>query len=108
MTKQKWLLPFRRNKKNYEDIGVLPYALEHDRGFAGEKLYTLTELQKFVGGYIELTKTVKPRRDMWLNEEGLIHDLPINAKTSQLIDPSYWTDGGVRGDVLVIEKKSAT
>lgn len=73
---------------------------------ADGKKFSLPELQKFVGGYIELTKTSKPRRDMYVNEEGLIHDLPINAKASQLIDPSYWTAGGIRGDVIVIERKA--
>ena len=36
---QKWVLPFRRNKRNYEDIGCMPYCLEHDRGFSGAKIY---------------------------------------------------------------------
>lgn len=39
MTTQKWLVPFRRGKRNYEDVGTLPIALEHDRGFGGDKLY---------------------------------------------------------------------
>ena len=37
--KQKWLLPYKRGKKNYEDVGYLPYALEHDTGFGGDKMY---------------------------------------------------------------------
>ena len=37
--KQKWLLPFKRGKKNYEDVGYLPYALGHDIGFSGNKMY---------------------------------------------------------------------
>jgi hypothetical protein len=37
--KSKWLVPFKRNHRNYEDVGEMPYLLEHDRGFAGDKLY---------------------------------------------------------------------
>lgn len=37
--KQKWLLPYKRGKKNYEDVGYLPYALQHDVGFGGDKMY---------------------------------------------------------------------
>jgi hypothetical protein len=36
---QKWLLPKKSHKKNYEDVGYLPYALEHDIGFSGSKMY---------------------------------------------------------------------
>lgn len=43
MAKNKWLLPYRNNSKNYEDIGCLPYALEHDRGFSGRKLYRVVK-----------------------------------------------------------------
>lgn len=53
MSNQKWVLPFKRNKKNYEDIGVLPYALQHDRGFAGEKLYKLVRKLPD-GGFVHL------------------------------------------------------
>jgi hypothetical protein len=53
MTDQKWLLPFRRTKRNYENIGVLPYALEHDRGFSGDKLYKLVRRLPD-GGFVHL------------------------------------------------------
>ena len=36
---QKWILPHRRGRKNYENVGYLPYALEHDIGFSGSKMY---------------------------------------------------------------------
>lgn len=36
---QKWLLPKKRGKKNYEDVGYLPFALQHDVGFSGAKRY---------------------------------------------------------------------
>lgn len=37
----KWLRPFRRNLRNFENVGCLPFALEHDRGFGGDKLYSV-------------------------------------------------------------------
>lgn len=45
----KWLLPFKRNKKNYEDVGYLPFALEHDIGFSGNKMYRPVKVE---GGHI--------------------------------------------------------
>lgn len=41
--RQVWLVPFHRSKRNYENVGCLPYALEHDRGFSGKKLYTMVK-----------------------------------------------------------------
>lgn len=35
----KWILPYKRGKKNYENVGYLPFALEHDIGFSGSKMY---------------------------------------------------------------------
>ncbi len=65
--------------------------------------FKLEELQRFVGGYIERVRTRGPHpRNMWVNEEGLLKDLPVNAEATMLIDPNYLHDG-VRGDVLVTE-----
>lgn len=72
----------------------------------GKKKFRLEELQKFVGGSIELT-TTRDRKVMYVNEEGLLKELPVNDKASKLIDPHYWTAGGVRGDVVVLEKGEA-
>lgn len=41
---QKWIYPYRRYKKNYEDIGG-GLALEHDIGFSGDKLYQVMEIR---------------------------------------------------------------
>lgn len=68
-----------------------------------KKKFTLEELQKFVGGYIELVKTVDGR-NMYVNEEGLVHDLPHNALASVAIHPRYITIGGVRGDVIICDR----
>ena len=40
---QVWLLPYRKNKLNYEDIGALPFCLQHDIGFSGKKLYRVVK-----------------------------------------------------------------
>lgn len=71
---------------------------------ANGKKFTLEELQKYVGGYIEMTKTYDGRT-MWVNEEGLLRNLPINLVATFLIHPAYMHDG-IRGDVLIIHKNS--
>ncbi len=65
--------------------------------------FKLDELQRYVGGYIERVKTHEGR-DMWVNEEGLLQDLPVNVEATHLIDPNYLHQG-VRGDVLVTERE---
>lgn len=55
---------------------------------------TLAFLQESVGGYIEavgvavpvgeLTESMSKRFTMWVNEEGLIYGLPVNAIASEI------------------------
>lgn len=61
---------------------------------------TLSELQKGVGGYIELVRTAQ-NLCMVVNEEGLMKDLPINRTATALLHPKY---GGqeIRGNVYVL------
>jgi len=40
MARGKWFLPYKKNQINYEDIGVLPYLVQHDIGFSGDKIFT--------------------------------------------------------------------
>lgn len=68
------------------------------------KRFELEELQKMVGGYIELVRTQPPVREMYINEEGLLDGLPVNPVATLLIASGYMTDGGVRGDVVVINR----
>lgn len=49
---QKWLMPYKANRRNYEDVGMLPFALEHDRGFAGDKLYRIVKQTE--GGFVRI------------------------------------------------------
>lgn len=52
MKKQSWLVPYKANKRNYEDIGLDGYALEHDRGFGGDKLYRVC--RRVEGGFVRV------------------------------------------------------
>ena len=69
------------------------------------KRFSLAELQKFVGGYIQLVKTKKPVKYMYVNEEGTLENLPVNYKATDLIDSRFWVlPPGIRGNVIVCEK----
>jgi len=75
----------------------------------------LADMQGVVGGYIERVCSVDSTQfeatfdnvEMWANEEGLIHQLPINMKATVLRDmalgiPSYYA---IVGDVLLTASK---
>ena len=64
--------------------------------------FQLTELQKIVGGLIQIVKT-KDGRTMVINEEGKINDLPINQKASELYQ--YNEFDFIAGDVLICNEK---
>lgn len=67
------------------------YALPNDN---------LETLQKAVGGFIELVYT-RDGDEMYLNEEGKIHGLPLNIKATEL----YGNQNDVIvGDVVVIHR----
>lgn len=62
----------------------------------------LPVLQKLVGGYIEAISTLydehgRPNAMFWCNEEGKIHELPINQKATALW---YALEGERTGDYL--------
>lgn len=68
---------------------------------------TLEEMQKAVGGYIELcpTKPGSGRRVLVVNEEGLLKDLPVNPEATKLANPGTWIQlPGLRGNVLVARR----
>ena len=69
---------------------------------ANGKHFTLTELQTFVGGYIEALD-LENGTIMYLNEEGKLNELPYNPVADQIAHQCTgiaWNDGIV-GDVLV-------
>lgn len=43
MARGKWFLPYRAGKLNYEDIGLMPYLIQHDIGFNGDKLFRVVK-----------------------------------------------------------------
>lgn len=67
------------------------------------KKFSLEELQGYVGGYIELIRTKKPVRDMYINEEGKLNGLPLNAKATELYQYGYADP--VVGDAVVISTR---
>lgn len=77
-------------KSNGEEVSVTP---------ANGKTFTLKELQDIVHGYIEIITLSNPLI-MVVNEEGIIEELPMNVKASQ-IAASYHRGSFIVGDVLV-------
>lgn len=59
------------------------------------RYFKLRELQKIVGGYIEIL-TLNGNEIMVVNEEGKIHDLPLNLQATELFGLDV-----IVGDVLV-------
>ena len=63
------------------------------------KDFQLSELQKVVGGFIEIVRT-KDGRLMVINEEGKLEGLPINELATEL----YQYNDIIVGDVLVCNR----
>jgi hypothetical protein len=63
--------------------------------------FTLEELQKFVGGYIEIV-WLRDGRCMIVNEEGKLNDLKYNKIATDLYNKS---DDHIVGNVLVSDPK---
>ena len=65
------------------------------------KNFELDELNKFVGGYIEII-TLKGSRFMVLNEEGKLDGLPFNQRATMVFRESFpGTNDFIVGNVLV-------
>lgn len=61
---------------------------------ANGKSFTLKEMQNAVGGYVQRVGTHQ-NKSIWVNEEGLLRNLPLNEKASELCYRP------IVGDVLV-------
>lgn len=72
--------------------------------------FKLDDLQRYVGGYIELVRLNRNRK-MWVNEEGKIHGLPYNAEATAIVagvsDQLLAGTGMIVGDVLITEPGEA-
>ena len=67
----------------------------------------LADMQRLVGGYIELVR-LEDGLDMWINEEGAIHGLPMNEWVS-LMDffgviygPVFFARSNADGDLVSV------
>jgi len=67
---------------------------------AGGKLFTLQELQRAVGGYIEIVH-LPGGFLLVVNEEGRLHGLPHNARASALAVGLVVGGEDIRGDALL-------
>lgn len=61
--------------------------------------YSLEELQGFVGGYIEIVR-LGANKVMVINEEGKLHNLPLNIKATGIIQ-QYGRNDVIVGNALV-------
>lgn len=71
---------------------------------ANGKKFRLEEMQKIVGGYIELVPTLERKR-MVVNEEGRLEKLPRNQTATVLMPRHYIIAGNfICGKALVLER----
>lgn len=64
--------------------------------------FSLTELQDFVGGYIEIIQ-LKDGNTMVVNDEGKLLGLPMNATATQLYRNSFGCADYIVGNALVCD-----
>jgi hypothetical protein len=64
--------------------------------------FTLDEVRAIVGGRVELI-SLYDGRIMLINEEGKLHDLPLNVEATRLFLVERGGDDVIVGDALVCE-----
>jgi len=71
--------------------------------FVKDKL-TLSQMQKMVGGYIEVIKLPKSRRELVVNDEGKLYGMLPNHTATQLLQSEFGSMEVVQivGDALVL------
>ena len=65
--------------------------------------FTLEELKRFVGGYIEIIR-LRNGKLMVVNEEGKLNRLPINDYATLIWEGVYGCTDVIVGDVLVCKE----
>lgn len=71
-----------------------------------QKAFTLDELQKMVGGMIQVVDLPKQGMHMVCNEEGKLNALPVNSMATRLWEVDYGTTDMIVGDTLFIPMNS--
>lgn len=66
-----------------------------------DEYWTLDQLQEYVGGFIQLVTTVFDGLGMYVNDEGLLLNLPINFAPSILAHDAVWLVDGIRGNAIL-------
>ena len=69
---------------------------------ANGKSFLLKELQKLVGGNVELVRTTSEGERMAINEEGKIFSLPLNIPATRLY--IWGRKDVIVGDAVLLEK----
>lgn len=70
---------------------------------------SLTDAQKFVGGFIQLIQLVNKNYDsidMYIHEEGKLLKLPINEKATKLFQEYTCENDFIVGDVIIAKKNN--
>ena len=68
-----------------------------------KKDFTLSELQDFVSGYIQMLDLGD--RYMFVNEEGKLMGCPVNEKATEMLTGTAYEGDTIVGDVLVCGKE---
>ena len=74
---------------------------------ANGKEFTLAELQRFVGGFIELIPAPGGRL-MFLDEDGKRNRKPVNAAATAIVRHWLASDDEIVGDVILCSRAEAT
>ncbi len=64
---------------------------------------TLSQMQEFVGGYIEMVSSHIPHRALIVNEDGLALELPHNVKATEYVAEGVLVLDFIRGNALLIK-----
>ena len=80
----------------YPDKGTEDYTPKNGRTFI------LEEMQKIVGGYIEVIR-LKDGRLMIVNEEGLLQGLPVNIEATNILRRDHSTTQYIVGNAIVCD-----
>lgn len=87
-------------------VVVIPASLSEEVRIDEVKAVTLKYLQAQVHGWIERIP-VNSHSDMWLNEEGKIELLPINARATLLVEDLLQGMDVIVGNVVITGREDA-